>query len=232
MSAGPGQGTAPAGDAGQQQGAENGGQQGNGDGGQDLAALLAQQQASQQEMFDYLRTEPWKAEEPEAQQQEPEPLDLSFLDMDDPAYDPNTVADRLGSLIDQTVSQRLEQGIQQAVGPIQEQVQQQQRQQEVAALVGEFPELGEKETGEAVLRMAGQLAEAHGHPELANEPWLWRMTYLAGRAVDAAQEEQGDVPAPAHLEGGAGAVPGGEGADLGDAIVGAGRKGRGALPFG
>jgi hypothetical protein len=231
MSAGQaGQGT--TGDAGQGEGGgEATAQQ---DGGQDLAALLAQQQASQQEMFDYLRSEPWKAEEaaatPEAQ--EPEALDLSFLDMDDPAYDPNTVADRLGTLIDQTVNQRLEQGIQQAVGPIQEQVQQQQRQQEVAALVGEFPELGEKETGEAVLRMAGQLAEAHGHPELANEPWLWRMTYLAGRAVDAAQEEQGDVPAPAHLEGGAGAVPGGEGADLGDVIVGAGRKGRGALPFG
>ena len=78
--------------------------------------------------------------------------------------------------------------------------------------------------------MAGQLAEAHGQPELANEPWFWRLTYMAGRAADAAQEESGDVPAPAHLEGGTGAVPGAGGADLGDAIVGA-RRGASVLPF-
>jgi hypothetical protein len=69
-----------------------------------------------------------------------------------------------------------------------------------------------------------------GRPELGEEPSFWRLTYLAGRAADAAQEEQGDVPAPASLESGAGATPGGGGGDLGDQIVGA-HRGASVLPF-
>lgn len=226
MSAAPGQ--APGGDAGQ----ADGGDAGAPDTGQ-LAELLSQNQASQQEMFEYLRSEPWKAEAPAAEPEQPAApeLDLSWLDAEDPSFDPNTVAERLGDVINQTVEQRVQAGIEQAVTPLQQAQDEMRRQSEVQALVGEFPEFGEQETGEAVLRMAGQLAEAHGQPELANEPWFWRLTYMAGRAADAAQEESGDVPAPAHLEGGAGAVPGSSGADLGDAIVGA-RRGASVLPFG
>ncbi len=220
------------GDAGQQQG--DAGQ----DGGVDLAQLaagLAEQKTTQQEMYDFLRSEPWQAQEPGQQQPEasPDPLNLDFLNMDDPGFDPGQMAEKLGSLIEQTVEQRVKQGIDQAVTPLQQQQEQMQREQEAAALVAEFPEFGEEETANAVLKTAGQLAEAYGQPELANKPWFWRMTYMAGRAADAAQEEQAETPAPGHLESGAGATPaGGRGGGMtaGD-IVGA-KRGASVLPFG
>lgn len=225
---------AAAGDAGQQTQGEAQGENGGGDAPStaQIAEMLAAQQSSQQEMFSYLQSEPWRQQE--AAQEEPEQspeLDLSFLDMDDPSYDPNTIAQRLGGLIDQTVEQRVQQGIQQSVAPLQRQQEEMRRQSEVQALVGEFPEFGDPETGKAVLQMAGQLAEAHGQPDLAQEPWFWRLTYMAGRAADAAQDESGEIPAAAHLEGGAGAAPAGGGQDMGDAIVGA-HRGRSVLPFG
>jgi hypothetical protein len=225
-------GQGDGGDAGQQQ------QQGDGaEGGVDLSQLaagLAQQQASQQEMYDFLRSQPWSQQEEQGQQQEasPEPLNLDFLNMDDPGFDPGQMAERLGSLIESTVEQRVKQGIDQAVTPLQQQQEQMQREQEAAALVAEFPEFGEAETANAVLATASQLAEAYGQPDLANKPWFWRMTYMAGRAADAAQEEQGDTPAPGHLESGAGGAPaGGRGGGMtADDIVGA-KRGASVLPF-
>jgi hypothetical protein len=222
---------AAGGDAGQTTQGEAQGENGGGDAPStaQIAEMLAAQQSSQQEMFQYLQSEPWRQQEaaPEEAQQESPELDLSFLDMDDPSYDPNTIAQRLGGLIDQTVEQRLQQGI----APLQQQQEEMRRQSEVQALVGEFPEFGDPETGKAVLQMAGQLAEAHGQPELAQEPWFWRVVYMAGRAADAAQDESGEIPAAAHLEGGAGAAPAGGGQDMGDLIVGGGRRGAGVLPF-
>jgi hypothetical protein len=106
------------------------------------------------------------------------------------------------------------------------------REQEAAALIGEFPELGDEETTAQVLQTAKQYAETVGHPELANEPWFWRTTYVMGRAMDQAQEEQGDGPAPAHLESGSGAAPAGGGGQgmTAEQIVGA-RRGASVLPF-
>jgi hypothetical protein len=223
-------GQGDGGDAGQQtDGAEGGADL------QQLAAGLAAQQATQQEMYQFLQSQPWQ-QEPAQEQAEPAAspeLDLSFLNMDDPEFDPGQMADRLGSLIESTVEQRVQQGIEQAVTPLQQQQEQMQREQEASALVAEFPEFGEPETANAVLQTAGQLAEAANRPELANEPWYWRLTYMAGRAADAAQEEQGDVPAPGHLESGAGAAPAGgagRGMTAGD-IVGA-KRGASVLPFG
>jgi hypothetical protein len=224
-------GAAASGDAG-----GDAGQQGDAgqDGGVDLAQLaagLAQQQTTQQEMYDFLRSAPWEAQQGQdaGQQPEasPEPLNLDFLNMDDPGFDPGQMAERLGSLIESTVEQRVKQGIDQAVTPLQ-----QQQEQKAAALVAEFPEFGEAETANAVLATASQLAEAYGQPDLANKPWFWRMTYMAGRAADAAQEEQGDTPAPGHLESGAGGAPaGGRGGGMtADDIVGA-KRGASVLPF-
>jgi hypothetical protein len=229
-----GQGDA-GGDAGQQQQGEAGQ-----DGGVDLSQLaagLAQQQTTQQEMYDFLRSAPWESgqQQDAGQQQEttPDPLNLDFLNMDDPSFDPGQMAEKLGSLIEQTVEQRVKQGIDQAVTPLQQQQEQMQREQEAAALVAEFPEFGEPETANAVLSTAAQLAEAYGQPELANKPWFWRMTYMAGRAADAAQEEQADTPAPGHLESGAGGAPaGGRGGGMtANDIVGA-KRGASVLPFG
>jgi hypothetical protein len=152
----------------------------------------------------------------------------------------------LGQTIQQhaeTVAQRM---LDQRINPLQEQIAEQARTAEVSALIGEFPEMAEEETAQQVLSAAKQLADdlapsiaqALGQPHmapqiaqaLAQSPRHWRSTYMAGRAADAAAEEQGDISAPAGLESGAGATPGGGGGDLGDQIVGA-RAGRGVLPF-
>jgi hypothetical protein len=235
MSTGAAAGTGTGGDAGQ-----GTGEQGQpGEGGPDinqLAAALGRQEATQQEMYDFLRQnfqpgEPGTTPEAQPQTPETEPLDLSFLNMDDPSFDPSQMAQQLGQLIESTVEQRVQAGIQSAVQPLQGDVASMRREQEAAALVGEFPELGEAETSQEVLRVAGQLAEASGHPELAGEPWFWRLSYMAGRAADAAQEESGEVPAPAHLESGAGATPAGRGAGMtAEDIVGA-KRGASVLPF-
>jgi hypothetical protein len=95
---------------------------------------------------------------------------------------------------------------------------------------GMDPQQFSQQLSQTMLQAAGQLAEQMGQPELGQNPKFWRVVYMAGRAADAAAEEQGDISAPAGLESGAGATPGGGGGDLGDQIVGA-RAGRGVLPF-
>jgi hypothetical protein len=227
---GQGTGTAASGDGQGTQQADGG--QSEGLDANALASELAQSRATQQEMYQWMQD---NLRPQEAQQQEtkpeattPEPLDLSWLDPDSPTFDPNAMAQQLSGLVESTVEQR----VQQAVGPLQEQQQQMRREQEAAALVGEVPELGEEQTTQQVLQTAQQYAEAVGHPELANEPWFWRTTYIMGRAMDQAQEEQGDGPAPAHLESGSGAAPaggGGQGMTAED-IVGA-RRGASVLPW-
>lgn len=233
MSAGAAAGAA-GGDAGQ---VAQGEAQGDGGGGDapstaQIAEMLAAQQASQDQMYQYLQSQPWAQQEaPEAEPEAAPELDLSFLDMDSPEYNPEQVAQRLGGLIEQTVEQRVQQGIQQAVTPLQQQQQEMIQRQQVAELVGEFPEMADEAVYTDVLKHATAIADAMGQPELRNNPVLWRITYMAGRAADAAQEESGEVPAAAHLEGGAGAAPAGGGQDMGDAIVGA-RRGNSVLPFG
>jgi hypothetical protein len=232
-------GAAPAGDAGQGQGDGGAGEAQGGLSTQQIAEALAANRSSQQEMFDYLRSQPWQQQEqqqPEQQQEAPGPLDLSFLDADEMGYqDPAQVASKLGDVLEKAVQQRLEAGLQPIQQAQQQQMEAQQemrREQEFAALIGEFPELGEEETATQVLQMTGQLAQAAGHPELSGEPWLTRLVYMAGRAADAAQQEAGDTPSLAHSESGAGAAPaGGSGAMTADQIVGA-RRGASVLPFG
>jgi hypothetical protein len=226
---GQGTGTAASGDGqGTQQ--ADGGQQ-----GVDVNALaegLASTQATTQEMYQWMQ-ENLRPQEAQQQQEtpeatEPEPLDLSWLDPESPSFDPNAMAQQLSGLVESTVEQR----VQQAITPLQQEQQQMRREQEAAALIGEFPELADEDTTAKVLETAKTYAQTVGHPELANEPWFWRTTYVMGRAMDQAQEEQADGPAPAHLESGSGAAPaggGGQGMTAAD-IVGA-RRGASVLPF-
>jgi hypothetical protein len=103
-------------------------------------------------------------------------------------------------------------------------------------LVAEFPEMADPDVAGEVVDVARKYAEANFPPEvattLANSPAWWRATYMMGRALEAAQEEGGETPSAAHLEGGGSALSGGSSQDLGDAIVAAGRAGSGVLPFG
>jgi hypothetical protein len=226
---GQGTGTAASGDGQGTQQADGGQQEGLD--ANALAAELAQSRATQQEMYQWMQDnlrpgETQQQETPEAT--EPEPLDLSWLDPESPSFDPNAMAQQLSGLVESAVEQR----VQQATAPVQEQVQQMRREQEAAALIGEFPELADEDTTAKLLDTAKQYAQTVGHPELANEPWFWRTTYVMGRAMDQAQEEQADGPAPAHLESGSGAAPaggGGQGMTAAD-IVGA-RRGASVLPF-
>lgn len=214
---------------GQAQGGDDAGQQQ----APDTAALAQQLEAltgGQEEMRQFLMSQPWQqAEAQEAEQEIPgdEPLDLSFLDPTEPGFDPNQVADRLGGLIDNVVEQRL----QREINPLRESMDEQRRDLESRDLVAEFPEFGDPQIADQVVDASKQIAQAYGKPELANEPWFWRLTYMAGRAAESANEEGSGDPEAAHLEGGGGARPGGNPqVDLGEQIVSA-RRGRSVLPF-
>jgi hypothetical protein len=219
--------------------AQGDGQQQQGEGGQDVGALAEQlqaMQAGQEELRQFLTSQPWQQQQQGEEQQEEtaeEPLDLSFLDPEDPGFDPNALAERLGGLISQTAEQRA----QALIAPVQQQQAEMRRQNEARDLVAEFPEIANEETAQQVTSVARQLAEANGHPELADEPWMWRLTYLAGRAIDSANDEGSDEPGAAHLEGGGGARPtGGQQGDPADAyrqaLREAARGGSSVLPFG
>jgi hypothetical protein len=229
---GQGTGTAASGDGQGTQQADGG--QSEGLDANALASELAQSRATQQETYQWMQD---NLRPQEAQQQEtkpeattPEPLDLSWLDPDSPTFDPNAMAQQLSGLVE---SNAVEQRVQQAVAPVQQQQEQMQREQEIGCSARGVPRARRGgDDGEGPADTSKQYAEAVGHPELADEPWFWRTTYVMGRAIEQAQEEQGDGPAPAHLESGSGAAPaggGGQGMTAED-IVGA-RRGASVLPW-
>lgn len=205
----------------------------------DLAQIAQQMQAmqsGQEDLRQFLSSQPWQQQAVAAEPQtpaEPEPLDLSFLDIADPNFDPQLSAERLHGLIEQTIAQRADALVSQHVQPLQEQVQQERIAREANQLVDEFPEMGDPDIGPQVVAAARQTAEAYGQPELGEQPWFWRMTYMAGRAAQTAHEEGAETPPAAHLEGGAGARPGAQQVDPVDQIFAAGSEqlGRRALPF-
>lgn len=174
-----------------------------------------------------------QSQEPgQEEQQEPDGLDLSFLD--DPQLTPEQIAQQLGGLIDQSAEQRAQQLLQQHISPLSQQVADMRLESQAERLVQEFPEMAEQETAERVVGTARQYAELMGRPELANDPAFWRLTYLAGRAADQANAEEGEDPQAAHLEGAGGAGPGGQQQPTMEQIFADGSEGLGrrALPFG
>lgn len=206
--------------------------------GADLAQFtqtLQSLQGGQEELRQFLAQQPWQQQEaaPGQQEEAPAPLDWSFLDPGEPDFDPREMATRLGGLIDQTMTQREQAFLQQHVNPLNERLEGERVTREAQMLVDEFPEMGDPEIGPQVVAAARQTAEAHGQPQLANEPWFWRQIFMAGKAAQAAQEEGAETPDAAHLEGGAGARPGAQQVDMGEQMFsGSERPGRRALPFG
>lgn len=225
--------SAPGGEAAQaQQGQSNGGEAAeNGQqAGPDFGALSSQLEqivGGQEELRQYLASEPWRQQQggQEAAQQEPAApeVDLSFLDPADPAYDPEQLTERLTS----TFAQYVEQAQQQAIAPVMQQMTEMRQEAELRDLLGEFPDLGDEQTSRQVVEAAHQYAQALNMPQLANEAGFLRLVYLSGRAIDAAQNEGAEAPGVAHLEGGGGANPGGSQVDPVDAILKPGGK-RGA----
>lgn len=207
---------------------------GQGQQGPDINAIAAQLESltgSQEELRQFLMSNPWQQQAAQGGQQQeaagPAELDLSFLDIENPTFDPSTVADRLQQVIAQQIDSRVQPVVDKLTGERQEE----QRQRDAEILVGEFPEMRETDVAEQVVLLARQMAEALGRPDLANEPKFWRYAYMVGRAADAANTEGAETPGAAHLEGGGGATPAGSQVDLGDLIVGTSRGGSSVLPF-
>jgi hypothetical protein len=114
--------------------------------------------------------------------------------------------------------------------PIREELGDLRRTHEAAQLIQEFPEMGEGDTIRQVMGLTADFAHVLGRPELAGNLQLARTVYLAGRALEMAQQESdGEVPPAAHIEGGGGAGPGGRGISAAQSIVGAGHAN--PLPF-
>ena len=165
---------------------------------------------------------------PEETAPEPEPLDTSFLE--DPAMDPATAAKQLADFMDQQAQTK----VQEALAPVQQQLAELQSQQGADTLVSEFPELAKPENAEALVKAAERNAQMIGQPELVSDFGFLRLTYLAGRASELAQNQNTAASGgqAATLEGAAGASPGSQGAsDVADQI-GQGWAQRGSvLPF-
>src|SRR4051812_29678578 len=91
-----------------------------------LSSQMEQMAGGMEEMRQFLASNPWQAQE--AQQQEtaaaPE-VDLSFLDVADPGYDPEQISQKMT----EAVGQYVQQAIQQGTAPVQEQMQEMQREQ-------------------------------------------------------------------------------------------------------
>lgn len=161
-------------------------------------------------------------------------LDLSFLEempAAAEAEDPAQFTAQLGQVLAQAVQQGVQQQMGQIVQPLQTQLSEMQQANAAADLAEEFPALADPGTAQEVMGLASQLAQANGQPELGDQPWFWRLTYMAAEAAAAANDAGGNAdPNAAHLEGAGGALPGGSGGgDLGDAIVGS-RRGSSVLP--
>jgi hypothetical protein len=240
--AGAGAAAAAGGDGGgeAQQGAERAPTYGNGNGhGADVAALAEQlgaMSSGQEEMRQFLMSQPW------AQQAEADPYDddsddlgLDFEDdgdelrgYDDPGGfdgDPDQMAEEIATATDGYVRA--------AVAPLANELAEMRRETAMRDLVAEFPDMGDPDIAGEVVQQAHALAEAHGHPEVAGEPWFWRIVYAAQTAYQAAAEEGQEPPDTAHLEGGAGSAGGqrqGETNPLLQALDGP-PGGRNVLPF-
>jgi hypothetical protein len=219
--------------AGAQGGGEaQGGEQQAAQQGPDIGQLAEQLNGvtqGQQELVEFLKTQPWQQQaQAEPAQQEEQGLDLSFLDETDPAV----VADQLQKVIQQGIQD----GIQKQVNPQLEKLQgdfaEDRRVREMEVLVGEFPELSQDDVAKDVVGLARQMADALGQPGLADEPKFWRYAYMVGRAAEAANKEGAESPQAVTLEGGGGAAPAGSsGGSPIDAIFSPQSGGRNALPF-
>ena len=187
--------------------------------GQDAQAALAEQLSAlstgQEELRNWLQSEPWaqQQEQPEAQA-EPE-LDLSWLDPAQVDYDPQQMAERLSGYVEQAADQRVQALMKDHIAPLQQQVQEQRIEQAARDLASEFPELENEETATEVVNASRVLAEQFGQPELAGQPQFWRLVFMAGKAAESANAE-GESPNAAHLESGSGATPAGPQAQQAD----------------
>jgi hypothetical protein len=193
-----------AGDA----GGGNGEAQGEGQ-GPDLSGMvdqIGQIASGQEEMRQYLASNPWQQPEAEPEAQQDEGLDLSWLDPNAQQYeDPAQVAQRLNDQISGAVEQR----VQALTDPMREQMAEMRRDQQARDLAAEFPEIATDEMANQIAGpggLAAQMADQLGQPGLAAEPSFWRLVYMAHKQAEQANNGS-DGPGAAPLESAGGPGP-------------------------
>lgn len=176
-----------------------------------------------------LRQDFTQSRQPEPEpEQDPGDMDMSWLDQSDPDVDPAAQQQALQAW-QQSVMEQASRPAQEAMQAVQEM----RMQQEAAALVADFPELGQPETAQNVVGAAHEFAAQMGLNQqdaqrLGDSPGLWRMVYMASKAEGAASGEDSAADAT-FIEGGNGPGPGAPRQDPADLIVGA--RGANVLPF-
>jgi hypothetical protein len=223
----PGQAGGDAGGDGQAQGGEAQ--------GPDLSGMvdqIGQIAAGQEEMRQFLASNPWQQQEQAADPQDDGTLDLSWLDPQNTAYeDPNVVAQRLNDQINGAVDQRA----QALIAPMAEQMAEMRRDQEARDLAAEFPELAQHDIAQHLAGPGGlaeQMAQQLNQPGLAAEPKFWRMVYMASKAAEAANVNGSESPGAAPLESGGGPGPAAQtNEDIVKGIMEAGGQGSKVLDF-
>jgi hypothetical protein len=234
--------------------AQQGGQQGadaqNGQAqGLDPAALnatLEALQGGQEELRALFAQAPEWAQQLQAGQQDPgEPqapaVDLSFLD--NPALEPQEIAQQLNSQVEQLVQHGIQEALSQHIQPINDRLDSREQQEAAAEFVAEFPEVGDPKVAAEVMELSRDYAAQLGLPpelaqRLGNNYRFARVIFAATKAFEAAQDEgqgSGD-PGAAHLEGGGGANPGAGGQvdasqQWAQRVAGM-KRGSSVLPFG
>jgi hypothetical protein len=111
--------------------------------------------------------------------------------------------DGLQSYIQQQIQQGVQSQMEQTTQGLQ-QVQQFLQDQELDGLADDYPELQQPEVATKLAQEANAWAQSRNMPQLATDPEFVEMVYLAGKAMEQAQQ---GVPAGdqgVHLEGGSG----------------------------
>jgi hypothetical protein len=200
--------SAPGQAAGGDAGGDNGQAQGEAQ-GPDLSGMvdqIGQIASGQEEMRQYLASNPWQAQEPAAEEAQDEGLDLSWMDPQNPVYeDPAAVAQRLNDQISGAVEQR----VQALTDPMREQMAEMRRDQQARDLAAEFPEIATDEMAQQIAGpggLAAQMADQLGQPGLAAEPSFWRLVYMAHKQSEQANNGS-DGPGAAPLESAGGPGP-------------------------
>lgn len=221
---------APA-DAGEAQGAEQEQSQQQGALSPELAEQLGGVPSQLEQIREWMeQSQQQQAENAAPEGEEPAEADLSFLDPQDPAYDPNRAAQELLGVLEK----QNQDAIKAAVTPLQERLAAQEAQREAELLTQEFPELADEKAQDALMATTRQWVEAAGlPPEAAGNMHVVRAVFMVGKAAELARQEEteADQQPAATLEGAGGASPGGTGGGLtAESILGPSAK-RSVLPF-
>jgi hypothetical protein len=168
-------------------------------------------------------------------QAEPEAAPEETLDFDySQDYDQTDPA-QVEAYISKIAEAKAQELLKAQLNPFQERIGKMETEAAAQQLVQEFPRLAEPEVAEKVIKMSSDIAQQLGHPELANNPQLWKYAYLSQDAIERHNAEAAAQPDNAvTLEGAGGATLGGSNSedDLISRILTPQHAGRSVLPFG